>query len=72
VLDVLLHAWDANGYTANFIVNQLDRMGPAAAPALPYLLDQLVRTRRDEDPWASIDDDDTLQRACRALIARLS
>jgi hypothetical protein len=72
VLDVLLHAWDANVNTADFIVNQLERMGPAAAPALPHLLQQLVRTQRDEDPWATVDDDDTLQRACRTLIARLS
>jgi HEAT repeat protein len=70
VLDTLLAAWAKNGATANFVIQCLDRMGPAAAAALPQLRAELTQIRRG-GRFGGIDNDEKLQDACRALIARL-
>jgi hypothetical protein len=71
VLDTLLQAWAQHPATANHVVACLDRMGPAARPALPQLRSQLALPRRGG--WmASIDNDEELQRLSRAIIGRLS
>jgi hypothetical protein len=71
VVDTLLAAWAKNDATANFVIECLDRMGPAAAPALPQLRAELAQVRRGGRFRRGIDDDEKLQAACRALIARL-
>ncbi|WP_344594885.1 HEAT repeat domain-containing protein [Actinomadura vinacea] len=45
VLDTLLQAWGQNPSTANHVVACLDRMGPAARPALPQLRSELHHTQ---------------------------
>ncbi|WP_247614036.1 HEAT repeat domain-containing protein [Streptomyces tagetis] len=70
VLDALLPAMARNPATANHVVACLDRMGPLAAPALPLLREQLALPRRG-GRFENIDHDEELQRAARALIARL-
>ncbi|MFD8078334.1 hypothetical protein ACFV3E_37460 [Streptomyces sp. NPDC059718] len=49
----------------------LERMGPAAGEALPRVREELTRTRRS-GRFASAENDEELQRTCRALLARLS
>ncbi|MGW6497979.1 hypothetical protein [Nonomuraea angiospora] len=71
VLDTLLQAWGQNPATANHVVACLDRMGPAAAPALPRLRSELTRPRRG-GRFASIDNDEELQRISRAIVERLA
>jgi hypothetical protein len=71
VVDTLLAAWAKNDATANFVIECLDRLGPAAAPALPHLRAELAQIRRGGRFRRGIDDDEKLQAACRALIARL-
>ena len=71
VLDILLQAWAQNPATANHVAACLDRMGPAAAPALPQLRSQLALPRRGYR-YASIGDDEELQRVSRAIIKRLT
>ncbi|MFC8368124.1 HEAT repeat domain-containing protein [Streptomyces sp. NPDC057239] len=70
VLEVLLGAWRQNQATAGFVVACLDRMGRAARPALSSLRSELERPARD---WLlGIEKDEQLQRAVRALLARLT
>jgi hypothetical protein len=71
VLDTLLQAWAQNPATANHVVACLDRMGPAAAPALPQLRSQLALPRRG-GRFATIASDEELQRVSRAIIGRLA
>ena len=71
VLDTLLQAWAQHPATANHVVACLDRMGPAAQPALPQLRAQLALPRRG-GRFASIDNDEELQRLSRTIIARLA
>ena len=71
VLETLLQAWAHNPATANHVVACLDRMGPAAEPALPQLRAQLALPQRG-GRFASIDNDEELQRLSRAIIGRLS
>ena len=71
VLETLLQAWAHNPATANHVVACLNRMGPAAEPALPQLRAQLALPQRG-GRFASIDNDEELQRLSRAIIARLS
>jgi len=70
IIDVLLQAWDQNQATASYIVTVLDRMGTAAAPALPHLRAELARTRRG-GRFGTIDTDEDLTAMCRTLINRL-
>ena len=71
VLNTLLQAWAHNPHTANHVVACLDRMGRAAAPALPQLRSQLALPRRS-GRFASIANDEELQRLSRAIIERLA
>ncbi|MER5479434.1 HEAT repeat domain-containing protein [Streptomyces sp. NPDC002734] len=70
VLDVLLEAWQRNHATATFVVACLNRMGLAARPALPQLLEELARQQRDR--YADLTKDEALRRSCQALVARLA
>ncbi|MCX4554324.1 MULTISPECIES: hypothetical protein [unclassified Streptomyces] len=63
VIRTLLEVWEENEATAHHIVTFLDRMGPAAAPALPRLQAELARARRSRD----VAHDEELQRTCRTL-----
>ncbi|GAA4258791.1 HEAT repeat domain-containing protein [Dactylosporangium darangshiense] len=71
VLERLLRAWAKNGATANDVTDCLDRMGPAAAPALPQLRAELARPRRGGH-MDTIENDESLQRTCRKLVERLA
>ncbi|MEU8125234.1 HEAT repeat domain-containing protein [Spirillospora sp. NPDC049024] len=71
VLDTLLQAWEQNPATANHVVASLDRMGPAARPALPQLRSELLHARR-RGRYDSIDNDEELQEITRTLIERLT
>ncbi|MER7703721.1 hypothetical protein ABTX81_12575 [Kitasatospora sp. NPDC097605] len=70
VLGVLLPAWEQNPATGRRVVPCLDRMGPAAAPAVPLLRARLELPGR-ADMWAGIEEDEKQQADCRALLARL-
>lgn len=71
VLDTLLQAWEQNPSTANHVVACLDRMGPAARPALPQLRSELHHAQR-RGRYDSIDNDEELQEISRTLIERLA
>ncbi|MGI8333613.1 HEAT repeat domain-containing protein [Actinomadura scrupuli] len=71
VLDTLLQVWAQNPATANHVVACLDRMGLAAESALPQLRSQLALPQRG-GRFASIDNDEELQRVSRLIIARLT
>lgn len=71
MLDALLQAWKQNPSTANHVVACLDRMGPAARPALPQLHSELHHTER-RGRYNSIDTDEELQQISRTLIERLT
>lgn len=71
VLDTLRQAWERNLSTANTVVACLDRMGPAARPALPRLRSELHHTQR-RGRYNSIDNDEKLQEISRTLIKRLT
>ena len=70
VLEVLLQAWVQNQMTASFVVTVLDRMGPAAALALPQLHAEIAKTRRG-GRFGTIDTDEDLVETCQRLIAYL-
>ena len=53
--------------TASFVVTVLDRMGPAAAPALPQLRAEIAKTRRG-GRFGTIDTDEDLVQTCQRLI----
>ena len=67
VLEVLLQAWTQNQATASFVVTVLDRMGPAAAPALPQLRAEIAKIRRG-GRFGTIDADEDLVETCQRLI----
>lgn len=71
VLDTLLQAWEQNSSTANHVVACLERMGPAARPALPQLRSELHHTQR-RGRYSSIDNDERLQEISRTLVERLT
>ncbi|WP_155368024.1 hypothetical protein [Catellatospora vulcania] len=62
---------DEQPATGNDVVACLDRMGRAAAPALPQLRAQLDLPERG-GRFTSIDNHEKLQRDCRTIIARLT
>ncbi|MFF2750591.1 HEAT repeat domain-containing protein [Kitasatospora sp. NPDC058048] len=70
VLPVLLEAWEENDSTADRVMACLQRMGPAAAPARPRIGAELALARRSGDFFSSVEDDEELQRAARAVIDR--
>ncbi|MFJ8039283.1 HEAT repeat domain-containing protein [Kitasatospora sp. NPDC096147] len=71
LLPTVLELWAENDVTALDVVRCLQRMGPAAAPALPLLRAELDRPERGGGFFGSIERDEELQHACRAVIARL-
>ncbi|MEV7523545.1 HEAT repeat domain-containing protein [Streptomyces sp. NPDC091371] len=71
VLQTLLAAWDENEATSNHVLACLNRMGPAAAPALPRIRAELAWPRRS-GRFQDITHDEELQRTCRAVAARLA
>ncbi|WP_370368073.1 HEAT repeat domain-containing protein [Catenulispora sp. GP43] len=71
VLDALLSAWRENQATSNAVTATLERMGAAAAPALPDLEAELAKARRG-GRFDRVDTDEDLQETCRRLILRLS
>ncbi|MEV5831571.1 HEAT repeat domain-containing protein, partial [Spirillospora sp. NPDC052242] len=71
VLDTVLQAWEQNPAVANHVVACLDRMGPAARPALPQLRSELLHPQR-RGRFNSIDNDEELQQISRTLIERLT
>ncbi|AUY53820.1 HEAT repeat domain-containing protein [Streptomyces sp. CB01881] len=72
VLPVLLEAWEKNDSTAHHVLQCLQRMGPAAAPALPRIRAELALARRSGGFFKSVEDDEALQRAGRACINQLA
>ncbi|MFJ8473631.1 HEAT repeat domain-containing protein [Kitasatospora sp. NPDC094011] len=71
VLATLLAAWEKNGATSNNVLACLDRMGPAAAPALSRLRTELAQARRS-GRFGSVTNDEELQHTCRTVLTRLS
>jgi hypothetical protein len=67
VLDTLLPAWEGKDAYARTVLACLDRMGPAAEPALPKLRAWLTRPRRG---GGHNDNDEDLQRLARTIINR--
>ncbi|MFH9350990.1 HEAT repeat domain-containing protein [Kitasatospora sp. NPDC017646] len=72
VLPVLLEVWERNDSTANHVLKCLQRMGPAAAPALPRIRVELALARRSGGFFKSVEDDEALQRAALAVINQLA
>ncbi|QKW17647.1 hypothetical protein HUT16_09795 [Kitasatospora sp. NA04385] len=70
VLDVLLPAWAENVHTARVAVPCLERMGPAAAPAVPLLRAWLARPDRG-GAFSRSDRDEELRHTARATLAGL-
>ncbi|MFJ6378381.1 HEAT repeat domain-containing protein [Kitasatospora sp. NPDC092039] len=70
VLAVLLEAWEENDSTAGPVLDCLQRMGPAAAPVLPRIHAELALARRSGGFFGSVEHDEALQRAGRAVIDR--
>ncbi|MFC9705223.1 HEAT repeat domain-containing protein [Streptomyces sp. NPDC056943] len=68
VVQTLLEVWEKNEATTRRIVPFLDRIGPAATPALPRLEEELAHTRRR----TGIALDEDLHHTCRTLHSRLS
>ncbi|MFE9783309.1 HEAT repeat domain-containing protein [Streptomyces sp. NPDC005775] len=71
VVQTLLAAWEQNDATGNHVLACLDRMGPAAAPALPRIHAELALPQRG-GRFRSIDNDAEVQLLCRNIQARLS
>ncbi|WP_406470245.1 HEAT repeat domain-containing protein [Streptomyces sp. NBC_01615] len=70
VVQTLLTAWEENDATSNHVLACLNRMGPAAAPALPRIQAEVARPRRS-GRFRSIANDEELQHTCRAILTRL-
>ncbi|MPY32270.1 HEAT repeat domain-containing protein [Streptomyces adustus] len=71
VVQTLLGAWENNDATSNHVLACLNRMGHAAAPALPRIRTELTLTRRS-GRFRSTANDEDLQDTCRAIVARLA
>lgn len=71
VVQTLLGAWEKNDATSNHVLACLNRMGPAAAPALPRIRTELALPRRS-GRFRSTANDEELQGTCRAVVARLA
>lgn len=69
VVGTLLTAWAENDATSNHVLACLNRMGPAARPALPRVREELTLLRRS-GRFRSIPHDEELQSACRSITAR--
>ncbi|MEV5546593.1 HEAT repeat domain-containing protein [Streptomyces sp. NPDC052309] len=71
VVQTLLGAWERNKATSNHVVACLNRMGPAAAPALSRVLAELALSRRS-GRFRGTANDEELQATCRAIVTRLA
>ncbi|MFF4644034.1 HEAT repeat domain-containing protein, partial [Streptomyces sp. NPDC001389] len=71
LVPALLAAWAGNGATSNHVLACLSRMGPAAAPALPRVEEELALPRRT-GRFGSIAHDEEVQHLCRTLRERLA
>ncbi|MER7598459.1 HEAT repeat domain-containing protein [Streptomyces hydrogenans] len=72
VLPVLLAAWKNDDSSAHAVVACLDRMGPAAHPALPQVHAALARPHRYEQLWTgSVALDLEIEHTCRTILMRL-
>lgn len=71
VVQTLLAAWDENVVTSSHVLACLHRMGPAAAPAVPWIQAELNVPHRG-GPYGSIANDEAVQRTCHTILARLS
>ncbi|MFE2151435.1 HEAT repeat domain-containing protein [Streptomyces lavendulae] len=71
VLPVLLKVWEQNDSTANHVLECLQRMGPAAAPALPRIHAELALARRSGGFFKTVEQDEALQRAAQTVIDQL-
>ncbi|MEU9063621.1 hypothetical protein AB0D13_33360 [Streptomyces sp. NPDC048430] len=69
LLETLLAAWAENDATSNHVLACLNRMGPAAQPALPRIREELTLLRRS-GRFRSISNDEELLDACRSIAAR--
>lgn len=69
VVETLLMAWAENDATSNHVLACLNRMGPAARPALPRVREELGLLRRS-GRFRSISNDEELLATCRAITAR--
>ncbi|MFB6668262.1 HEAT repeat domain-containing protein [Streptomyces parvus] len=69
VVETLLAAWAENDSTSNHVLTCLNRMGPAAQPALPRVREELTLLRRS-GRFRNIPNDEELQAACRSVTAR--
>ncbi|MER7577149.1 hypothetical protein [Streptomyces sp. NPDC126514] len=67
VVQTLLTAWERNDYTASHVLTCLNRMGPAAARALPRIRAELALPRRGRS--RGLADDEEVQRRGRAILA---
>ncbi|MFB7382467.1 HEAT repeat domain-containing protein [Kitasatospora purpeofusca] len=72
LLPVLLEAWEKNEATTGYVLECLQRMGPAAAPALPRIRAELARPRRTGGFFGGIDEDEALQHTARIVIHQLA
>ncbi|MCX0247854.1 HEAT repeat domain-containing protein [Streptomyces drozdowiczii] len=70
VVETLLTAWAENDSTSNHVLACLNRMGPAARPALPRVRKELTLLRRS-GRFRSIPHDEDLLTACRSVTARI-
>ncbi|MEU5660834.1 hypothetical protein ABZ802_35245 [Streptomyces sp. NPDC047737] len=61
--------WAENGSTSNHVLVCLNRMGPAARPALPRIREELTLPRRS-GRFRSITNDEELLDACHSIVAR--
>lgn len=72
VVPALLDAWKDNDSTARDVVACLNRMGPAARPALPQIQAALAQPHRGDRRWGgSVASDLEVEHTCRTILARL-
>ncbi|MEU0404796.1 HEAT repeat domain-containing protein [Streptomyces sp. NPDC006197] len=72
VVPALLAAWKDNDSTARDVVACLDRMGPAARPALPQIQAALEQPHRGDQRWSgTVAFDLEVDHTCRAVLTRL-
>ncbi|MFC8492036.1 HEAT repeat domain-containing protein [Streptomyces sp. NPDC057235] len=73
VVPTLLDAWKNNTFTARHVLACLNRMGPAAHPALPQIQAALAQPHRADQRWSdAVTFDLEVEHACHVLLARLT
>ncbi|MEV6250562.1 hypothetical protein AB0M38_30890 [Streptomyces sp. NPDC051742] len=72
VVQALRDAWKDNEATAPTVVACLDRMGPAARPALPQIQAALAQSHRYDQRWSgAVASDLGIVDTCRTILTRL-